>query len=186
MSRFQGQATAIGGAWSLQRTRIGDARGFLDRLFCAEELAPFGWCWPVAQVNHARTERAGTVRGMHYQEPPHSEAKLVSCVRGAVWDVAVDLRQGSPTFLRWTAQVLSADNQHTLLIPAGCAHGFQTLQEGCELLYCHSHPYVPSADAGLNPLDPALAIPWPQTITLLSDKDRERPLLGPHFQGLTP
>jgi len=186
MSRFQGFETPLSGVWCIERSIIGDARGFLSRVFCAEEFLGFGWKWPIAQINHARTEKHGTVRGMHFQQAPHSEAKLVSCVKGAVWDVAVDLRRGSPTLLKWTAQVLSADNHRALFIPPGCAHGFQTLEDGTELLYCHSHPYVPGADAGLNPQDPTLAIAWPTAITLLSDKDRQRPMLQESFEGLTP
>ena len=186
MNRFQGLATPLANVWCIERSRMGDARGFLSRLFCAQELAAFGWLWPIAQINHARTEKRGTVRGLHFQQPPHCEAKLVSCVQGAVWDVAVDLRKGSPSFLKWTAQVLSAENGRAMLIPPGCAHGFQALEDGVELLYCHSHPYVPGADAGLNPLDPTLAISWPQPITQLSDKDRQQALLQESFQGLTP
>lgn len=186
MSRFHGIATDIAGVWCLQRNRVGDARGFLDRLFCTTELAEFGWFWPIAQVNHTRTELRGTVRGMHYQEAPHCEAKLVCCVRGAVWDVAVDLRRSSVSYLRWTAQLLTAENQHSMLIPPGCAHGFQTLEDHCELLYCHSQPFVASADAGLHPLDPVLAIAWPESITLLSEKDSTRAALDTYFEGLTP
>lgn len=186
MSRFQGFETPLMGVWNIERVLLGDARGFLSRLFCADELAAYGWRWPVAQINHARTEKCGTVRGMHFQHAPHCEAKLVSCVKGAVWDVAVDLRKGSPTFLQWTAQVLSAENRRALLIPPGCAHGFQSIEDGAELLYCHSHPFTPGADAGLNPQDPTLAIAWPQPITLISVKDRQQPLLQANFQGLTP
>jgi dTDP-4-dehydrorhamnose 3,5-epimerase len=109
---------------------MADDRGSLSRLFCADELAASGWAWPVAQINHTVTLHRGAVRGFHFQRPPHAEAKLVSCLRGAVWDVAVDLRQGSPTFLQHRAIELSADNGQALLIPPGFAHGFQALRDG--------------------------------------------------------
>jgi dTDP-4-dehydrorhamnose 3,5-epimerase len=186
MSRFTVIETPLNGVWRIGRNVLSDSRGFLSRLFCAEELQKFGWAGPIAQVNHARTEAIGTVRGMHYQHPPHCDAKLVSCIRGAVWDVVVDLRKDSPTFLQWTAQILSADNLCALLIPPGCAHGFQSLEDGAELIYCHSRPYVALADSGLNPQDPKLAIAWPRPIALLSEKDRSRPMLQDNFQGLSP
>jgi dTDP-4-dehydrorhamnose 3,5-epimerase len=168
----------------VQRQVLGDARGFLARLFCAEELAPLGWYGPIAQINHTYTERQGTVRGMHYQNPPHSEMKLVTCLRGQVWDVAVDLRIDSPTYLQWHAQLLSAENHCSYLIPAGFAHGFQALTNGVELLYCHSMPYTPSADAGVHALDPHLAIAWPQPITCMSERDRSHRQIDTTFKGV--
>jgi dTDP-4-dehydrorhamnose 3,5-epimerase len=187
LRRFTVTDTPLLGLRVVERQGIVDARGFLSRLFCADELAAAGWTQPVAQINHAYTRERGTVRGLHYQQEPHAEMKLVNCVRGEVWDVAVDLRAGSPTYLRWHAERLSADNQRALLIPQGFAHGFQVQAEEAELLYCHSAPYVPGADRGLNPLDPRLAIAWPLAVVNLSDKDRTRPLLevlGADFQGV--
>jgi dTDP-4-dehydrorhamnose 3,5-epimerase len=122
---------------------------------------------------------------MHFQYPPHAETKLVSCLRGAVFDVAVDLRKGSPTFLRWQAQEISAENRLALLIPAGFAHGFQALSDECELLYVHSAPYVAAAEGGLNPRDAALAIGWPLAIAEMSERDAGHPPVGPDFEGLT-
>ena len=115
----------LAGLKRIERQRLGDARGFLSRLFCAEELAAAGWSKPIAQINQTFTAKRGTVRGLHFQYPPHAEMKLVSCLRGEVWDVAVDVRAGSKTFLRWHAERLSADNGCALLIPEGFAHGFQ-------------------------------------------------------------
>jgi dTDP-4-dehydrorhamnose 3,5-epimerase len=135
------------GLVAVQRHRLADARGSLSRLFCAQELAAAGWAWPVVQINHTVTLHRGAVRGMHYQRAPHTEAKLVSCLRGAVWDVAVDLRAGSPTFLQHRALELSADNGTALLIPPGFAHGFQALSDGVELLYFHSAAHAPAAEA---------------------------------------
>ncbi len=184
MSRFEAVATPLAGLMVLQRQQLGDARGFLSRLFCADELAPLGWPGPVAQVNHTRTAQRGTVRGMHYQLPPHAEAKLVTCLRGAVWDVAVDLRRGSPTFLQWHAELLSDDNARTLLIPRGFAHGFQTQADDVDMLYCHSAAYAGDHEAGLNPNDPRLGIAWPLPVQGLSARDAGHALLGPEFEGV--
>jgi dTDP-4-dehydrorhamnose 3,5-epimerase len=182
--RFDCVPLAIRGVMAVKRQHVGDSRGFLSRLFCADELATAGWVWPVAQINHSYTAQAGTVRGMHYQHPPHADAKLVTCLQGRVWDVAVDLRADSPTFLQWCAHELSADNQTALLIPPGCAHGFQALSQDVELLYLHSAPYVPQLDAGLNPNDLRLGIRWPVPVGVISEKDATRPLLANGFRGL--
>lgn len=184
MSRFTVLDTPIGGLKIIERRQVGDARGFLSRLFCAAELGAVGWHEPIAQINHTFTQRAGTVRGMHFQHPPHAEMKLVTCLRGAIWDVVVDLRAGSPTFLKWHAEELSAGNHRALLIPKGCAHGYQTLTEDCELLYLHSVVYTPSAEAGLNAKDTALAINWPLAIAEISDRDAQHAMLNAQFTGL--
>lgn len=168
----------------VHRHRLGDTRGFLTRLFCAEDLLDIGWEKPVSQLNHTYTATKGTVRGMHFQLPPHSEMKLVSCIRGEVWDVAVDLRQNSPTFLKWHAEHLSADNNNALLIPQGFAHGFQTLSDNVELLYCHSAPFNASAEAGLDVRDERLEISWPLMITELSERDQNFPLLDSRYRGI--
>lgn len=155
----------------VERRVHGDHRGAFGRLFCADELADAGWIWPVAQVNHSQTRGAGTVRGLHYQTAPYAEAKLVSCIAGAVWDVAVDLRPESPTYLRWHAEVLRADDGAALLIPPGCAHGFQVLGREAQLVYCHSAAHAPGHEAGLHAEDPALAIAWPLPVCGLSSRD---------------
>jgi dTDP-4-dehydrorhamnose 3,5-epimerase len=175
----------LSGLKRVERQHLGDPRGFLSRLFCADELAEAGWNGQVAQINHTLTRQRGAVRGMHFQHPPHAETKLVSCLRGAVFDVAVDLRKGSPTFLRWHALELSAENRLALLIPAGFAHGFQALSDDCELLYVHSAPYAASAERGLDPRDPALAIAWPLAISEMSERDAGHPPVGPDFKGVT-
>ncbi len=184
MSRFTIIETGVTGLRIVERQRLGDERGFLARLFCAEELAPAGWDKPIAQINHTWTRTRGTVRGLHFQRPPHAEMKLVTCLRGAVWDVGLDLRAGSPTFLHWGAVELSADNGRALLIPEGFAHGFQALTDDCELLYLHSAPYAAQAEAGLSATDPALGIGWPLPIALRSERDLRHPGLTPEFTGL--
>lgn len=184
MSRFVIAESPLAGLKRVTRQRLGDSRGFLSRLFCREELAGAGWQKPVAQINHTFTARQGTVRGLHFQRPPHSEMKLVSCIRGEVWDVAIDLRAGSPTFLHWHAEILSAGNNHALLIPEGFAHGFQTLSDDCELLYLHSAPHMPEAEAGVRHDDPRIGIAWPLQAAGLSARDLALPLLAPDFSGI--
>jgi dTDP-4-dehydrorhamnose 3,5-epimerase len=174
----------LAGLKLVERQRLGDSRGFLSRLFCAEELAAAGWLKPVAQINHTYTARQGTVRGMHFQLPPHAEMKLVSCVRGEVWDVAVDLRAASSTFLQWHAERLSADNNRALLIPEGYAHGFQALTADVELLYCHSAAYASAAERGLHPLDARLGIVWPLPVTEISARDAAHPPIEAGFEGV--
>lgn len=184
MSRFTIADTPLPGVRVVERQRLADSRGFLSRVFSADELRAAGWVAPVAQINHSFTARRGTARGLHYQHPPHAEMKLVSCLRGEVWDVAVDVREGSPTFLQWHGTRLSADNGHALLIPEGCAHGFQALSDDVELLYCHSAAHDPEAEAGLNLRDPHLAIAWPLAIAEISDRDAGHPNIGSDFTGV--
>ena len=178
------EPTSLGGVAVLQRHPIGDARGYFERLFCDEELA--GWLGgeSIRQINHSMTTTEATVRGLHYQAAPHLEAKLVSCLRGQVFDVAVDLRRGSPTFLRWHAEVLSEDNHRTLLIPAGVAHGFQALVPDCELLYLHTKAHSPGSERGVHPAEPRIGIDWPLPVTGLSDRDARHPWLTGAFAGI--
>lgn len=174
----------LAGLKRVDRTAISDSRGALCRLFCADSLRAAGWTKTVAQINHTLTRRRGTVRGMHLQGAPHAEMKLVTCLKGAVWDVAVDVRSGSSTLLKWHAEMLSAENMRAMLIPEGFAHGFQALTDDCELLYLHSASYVAEAEHGLNPIDPMLAIEWPERMVEMSDRDRNLPLLSAKFEGL--
>jgi len=184
VSRFTVTELMTDGPRLVVRRPLADARGSFARLFCDEELAGAGWTWRVRQANHSVTRRAGSIRGMHFQHPPHTEAKLVMCPRGAVCDVAVDVRAGSPTLLRWVMSELSAANGAAMLIPPGFAHGFQTLGDDVELLYFHSVPHAPEAEDGLHPLDPRLAIPWPREVTAMSDRDAARPRLAVDFEGV--
>lgn len=187
MSRFTLTDLPVPGVRLVQRQAREDSRGFFSRLFCAQELADAGWRGHVAQINHTHTREPGSVRGLHFQRPPHGEIKLVSCLAGAVWDVVVDLRPTSPSYMRWHAEVLSADNRHALLIPEGVAHGFQTLSDDVQLLYLHSHPHTPEAEDGLNPKDDRLAIAWPLPITAMSERDRHHPMLDqrPELWGIS-
>ncbi len=184
MNRFSITDLRLNGLKLVTRRCIGDSRGFLSRVFCAEELVEAGWKTPLAQINHTFTAKKGTVRGMHFQQPPHAEMKLISCIRGEVWDVAVDMRAGSSTFLQWHAEHLSAENGCAMLIPEGFAHGFQALSDDVELIYCHSRAYVSDAEGGLNPTDERLEITWPLTIAELSVRDAGHPLITGEFKGV--
>lgn len=183
MKRFVVTDLPLTGLKLVERRTLGDSRGFLSRLFCAEELAFIGWQKPIAQINLTFTATSGTVRGLHFQVPPHAEMKLVSCLRGRIWDVAVDLRRSSPTFLQWHGEELSAANRRALLLPEGFAHGFQALTDDVELLYCHSAAYHEAAEGGLNPRDPMLSVAWPLEIMELSDRDARHPMIGQDFTG---
>jgi dTDP-4-dehydrorhamnose 3,5-epimerase len=163
-----------------------DPRGSFARLFCDRELAGVLGERPIVQINHSRTAAVGAIRGMHFQRAPHAEMKLVRCLRGRVWDVAVDLRAASPTFLQWHAEELTPDNQRMLVIPEGCAHGFQVLAPDSELLYLHTACYMPDAEGGVRHDDPALAIRWPLPITDLSPRDRSHPLIDAAYPGVAP
>ena len=175
----------LAGLRQIERCPSGDHRGLLARLFCAETLALAGWTKPIAQINHTYTSKQGTVRGLHFQYPPRAEMKLVSCIRGEVWDVALDIRAGSSTFLRWHAIHLSRDNARALLIPEGFAHGFQSLTDDVEIIYCHSQAYSAEYEGGICPTDPRLNIPWPRLITDLSRRDAVHPFVTANFKGIS-
>lgn len=169
--------TPLAGAFVIEIERIEDDRGFFGRSFCQNEFNAHGLAPVVAQCNVSWNRRRGTLRGLHYQAVPHEEAKLVRCTRGAVWDVIVDLRPVSPTYLRWHAVELSADSRTALYVPAGFAHGFQTLADDSEVLYQMSESYYADLARGLRWNDPALDIEWPLGSPILSERDRSYPLL---------
>jgi dTDP-4-dehydrorhamnose 3,5-epimerase len=183
VTRFSVKSLPLEGLKLVERKPLGDSRGSFARLYCAAELQSI-WPGPISQINHTCTAARGTVRGLHYQTPPHSERKHVSCLRGSVWDVVVDLRAGSPTFLQWHAEMLSAENCRALLVPEGFAHGFQTLSDDVEMIYLHSVPHVAEAEAGVSPFDSVLGIPWPETVSAVSDRDKSHPPLAASFAGL--
>lgn len=168
----------------IERIPFMDERGSLQRLFCSDELRAVGWRSSVAQINLTHTVRRGTVRGMHYQLKPHAEAKLVTCLRGKVYDVAVDLRARRPTFLQWYAIELSTERPQGLLIPPGFAHGFQTLTDDVEMLYFHSAHYNAEFERGVSPRDQRIQIKWPISISVLSTRDAQLPQLAKSFEGL--
>ena len=171
--------TPINGVFEFLGQPFNDHRGAFLNAFRAQETA-FMSSWGdrgIAQVNLSRTEMVGTIRGLHLQAEPYSEAKLVRCLKGRVWDVAVDLRQDSATYGQWHAVELIPEQGNALMIPEGCAHGFQVLEPGSELLYLHSGAWVPEAETGVCWDDPQVAIAWPLPVTDLSDRDRSLPFL---------
>ena len=176
--------TSIVDLFVVKTTPIKDDRGAFTRFHCDKELASIIGNRHIVQINHSCTRSTGTVRGMHYQRAPHAEMKIVRCLRGRVWDVAIDLRQGSKTFLQWYAQELSPDNALMMVIPEGCAHGFQVLEADSELLYFHTAAYNPSVEGGVRYDDPSIGITWHLPVTELSFKDRQHQYIDHSFQGL--
>ncbi len=179
------RSTALQGVVVVETTPVVDRRGAFTRLFCDRELATIIEDRRIVQINHSLTSAVGAVRGLHYQRPPHAEMKLVRCLKGGVWDVAVDLRAGSPTFLQWHAEELTPGNGRILVIPEGCAHGFQVLEAQSELLYLHTASYTPAAEGGLSYDDPRLGIPWPLSVADLSDRDHRHSPIAPDFPGIS-
>jgi len=182
--RFLQKTTPLAGLVVVQRVPRHDDRGSLERLFCDDIFYQCGITKAIKQINRTVTRRSGTLRGLHFQHPPHAEAKVVQCLRGAVFDIALDLRRDSPTFLHWYGERLSADNGVALVIPEGFAHGLQTLEDNTELLYLHTAAYCPSAEGGVAPLDPRLDIRWPMPISEISERDLSHPSLPVDFAGI--
>lgn len=177
--------TPLAGVFVVETTPFIDKRGAFFRAFCDNELLGILGNRKIEQINHSRTHAMGAVRGLHYQTPPYAEMKLVRCLKGKVWDVAVDLRSGSATFLKWHAVELSAENARMLVIPEGCAHGFQVLTQDSELLYLHTNKYMPQSEGGVRYNDPALNIQWPCPITDLSSRDESHQRIGDEFTGIS-
>lgn len=166
---------ALPGAFAIELERHEDERGFFARTFCARELAAAGLDPRLVQASLSWNARQGTLRGLHWQAAPHEETKIVRCVRGRIWDVIVDLRSGSPTCRRHLALELTADGREALYVPAGFAHGFLTLEDGCEVHYQMSEFHAPDCARGARWDDPAFAIPWPAPVAVVSERDRAWP-----------
>jgi dTDP-4-dehydrorhamnose 3,5-epimerase len=177
-------ATPLPGAHTIELEKRGDDRGFFARFFCQREFEAAGLPFSVVQVNNSLTGKAGTLRGMHYQLPPAAEIKVVRCIRGALYDVIIDLRPDSPTFCRWFGAELTADNRTMMVVPHGFAHGFLTLTEDTEALYLVSAFYAPERERGVRFDDPRFGIEWPRTPVEISPKDRSWPDLDTAFHGL--
>jgi dTDP-4-dehydrorhamnose 3,5-epimerase len=175
---MQFRGTTFHDAWLIRLEPIRDSRGFFARTYCADEFAAHGLATHFPQHSLSCSARKGTLRGMHYQRHPHSEVKLVRCVKGAIWDVIVDIRPDSATYGRWEGFELTDNNDSQLYIPKGYAHGFQTLSEGVEVNYLISERYVAEAACGIRHDDPGLAIRWPLPVSEISAKDLQWPFLG--------
>jgi dTDP-4-dehydrorhamnose 3,5-epimerase len=179
-------STPLAGLVEVASPRIRDARGEFARLFCEDDFRVLRPGLHFTQVNLSQTRHRGSIRGMHFQSPPAAEAKLVRCLRGRVFDVAVDLRRDSATFLRWHAVELEPGSDLAVFIPEGFAHGFQALEDDVQLLYMHTASWAPMLEGGLRHDDPRLGIDWPLPVGIVSDKDRAYPLIDDAFAGMTP
>lgn len=177
--------TAIQGLKVVETTPFVDDRGAFARLYCEKELASLIEQRRIVQINHSRTAAVGAVRGLHFQRAPHAEMKLVRCLKGRVWDVAVDLRKGSESYLHWHAEELTSANGKMMVIPEGFAHGFQVLEPESELLYLHTSFYTPEAEGALRYNDPTIGIDWPLPVTDISARDLQHPLVNQEFGGIS-
>lgn len=169
--------SSLPGVYVIEMQPFEDARGSFSRVFCAREMREQGLSFDLAQINTAFNRKAGTIRGLHYQYQPHAEIKIVSCISGGVFDVAVDIRPDSPSYLKWFGTELTAGNQRLLYIPAGFAHGYQALTDDAKLIYLVSEFYTPTAEGGLRFDDPAIGIDWPLEVSAVSEKDASWPLI---------
>lgn len=176
--------TPLAQAYIVEPSVHADDRGWFFRSFCKQEFLEIGHSAEWVQLNHSFTADPGTIRGMHYQLPPHTEVKLVRCISGRVFDVIIDVRKGSANFLKWFGAELSAENKKMLYIPEGFAHGFQALTPDCELIYHHSAYYTKDFEAGIRFDDPLVDIRWPLPAVKISERDRRHPLLNVQFMGI--
>ena len=175
--------TSFNGVYLITTDVFKDVRGTYSRWFCESELSELLGGKRAVNINHQRTNKKGTVRGLHYQVGPYAESKIIRCIHGKMADVIVDIRPDSPTFLKYAIFELSSERMDMLYVPEGFAHGFQALTDDCETMYITPALYNPESERGLNPLDPALKISWPLKVDLLSEKDRSRPYIDSTFQG---
>jgi dTDP-4-dehydrorhamnose 3,5-epimerase len=176
--------TKLGGVHIILSEPFCDNRGFFNRIFCQKELALIRSNITIAQINHSMTKLKGAIRGMHFQNPPYAEMKIVRCVKGSIFDVAVDLRKGSSTFLQWHGEILSAKNMKALVIPEGCAHGFQSMENNVEMIYLHTAAYCRETEGGIRYDDPMLNIGWPLKVENVSSKDISYELLSRIYEGI--
>lgn len=177
--------TILKGSYLIVPDLFEDHRGFFSRWFCSTEFRELGLTTEFVQCNHSGTAGKGSIRGMHFQLPPHAEVKLVKCVAGKIFDVIIDLRKGSPTFLKWFGTELSTENKTMLYIPKGFAHGFQTLSEDAEIIYMVSSTYKKEAESGVRYNDPMIGIEWPLPLLKISEKDQHIPMLDSQsFKGI--
>jgi dTDP-4-dehydrorhamnose 3,5-epimerase len=174
----------LAGSYIIDLSPFSDSRGWFARTYCKNEFTAIGHTKEWVQINHSFTVKAGALRGMHYQLPPFKEIKMVRCIAGSVYDVIIDLRRGSDTFLKWFGAELSSKNKKMMYIPEGFAHGFQTLSEGAELIYHHTEFYTPGAEQGIRYNDSRVGISWPLEITEISERDVRHPLLNDTFTGI--
>ncbi len=167
--------TKLKGAYVLEIKKLTDDRGFFGRSWCKSEMEEHGLNGNVVQANTSLSKKKGTIRGMHYQKHPHEETKLIRCTRGAVYDVIIDLREDSPTYMQWVGVELTEDNYKMVYVPENFAHGFLTLTDNAEVYYLVTNYYTPNAESGIRYNDPAFNIQWPSSVNIVSDKDKSHP-----------
>jgi dTDP-4-dehydrorhamnose 3,5-epimerase len=185
VAKFNGVGLGIPDVKLISRDKYTDERGWLDKIYSINVLSEFGWNSGIKQINHTFTNKVGTIRGMHYQHSPKAEMKMVTCLRGEIFDVVVDLRPQSENFLKWVSVALSANSGKSLLIPKGFAHGFQALSNNVELLYLHSAEYDQQKEGCLNPFDKRLKISWPLAVSEISLKDLNCKKIDSDFYGVS-
>lgn len=176
--------TKLKGAYIIDLEPFKDDRGLFARTFCKKSFTHIGHDKEFVQFNHSQTKIKGTIRGMHFQKPPHAEIKLIRCIRGSVFDVIIDIRKASPTYLMHIGVELSEQNMRMIYVPEGFAHGFQTLQDNTELIYHHSAYYEPNSEGGIHYLEPSINIKWPLEPTVISKKDSTQSFLQASFEGV--
>lgn len=175
---------SLPGAYAIAPEPFADNRGWFARTYCKNEFAAIGHTAEWVQLNHSFTTAKGTIRGLHFQYNPYQEIKLIRCISGAIYDVIVDIRESSETFLQWVGIELSAANRKMLYIPQGFAHGFQTLADDSELIYHHSAFYTSGSEGGIRFDDPLLRVNWPLPVSVISERDLSHPLLTENFKGI--
>jgi dTDP-4-dehydrorhamnose 3,5-epimerase len=180
--KFRG--TSLKGAYIIELEPYFDDRGLFARTFCKDEFKRINHDKEFVQFNHSHTLKKGTFRGMHYQLPPYTETKLIRCIRGKVYDVIIDIREGSPTLLQYFGIELSDENMLSVYISDGFAHGFMTMEDNSDLIYHHTGYYTPGHEGGIRYNDPAIGIQWPGEITTITEKDANYPILDDRFKGI--
>lgn len=178
MNRLKFTKTPFDGLLLIERVPLSDHRGFFSRIYCNDELNNAGIDFNIRQINHSYTKSRGTIRGMHFQSPPYSEAKIISCIQGSIFDVAVDIRKESLTYMKWYGIYLNEGDSKSILIPKGFAHGFQTLADNTHLIYLHSNSFHENSENGINPFDPVIGILWPEETSNMSERDKEFPMIA--------
>lgn len=173
--------TKIKEVYLINRQLHQDSRGSFARIFCNEELKKINLKKPVSQINYSETSLKGTIRGMHFQLNPFKEEKIITCLSGSIFDVVIDLRYNSPTFLKWHSEILDSKNKNSLAIPEGCAHGFQALENDCKLIYLHTEKYNPDFEGCINAMDPMIGINWPMPVSDISSKDANHPFIDQSY-----
>ena len=184
MTNFTYTQTKLPGLYIINLKPKVDDRGYFERIYCSEEFKELGLKKQINNINCSFTKKKGTIRGLHFQYPPFQETKIIICLKGSVYDVAIDIKKDSPTFLQWHGEILDGKLKQMFLIPEGFAHGFQTLEDNIELLYLHTNFYNREYEYGLNFIDPFLNISWPLEVTEISEKDKNHKFISPNFKGV--